>query len=251
MAKKIVVMMTILAVIGAGMVFADDEDNFELIPEPKQHKHHPFDVLLGINAGSGLTPNFFTIIPKLMNNEPPSMDNYGLIIADAGLTVDFYILPWLSFNSGLSLRPALYLFLGKNIDDVDDFEITDWATFPFCLTIPIAMHVNIPVIEWLYAGIGLNLNIPLFSPLDAARRAVKDATGDIGADMDVPDVKGKFYIGLPIDIGFDFFSNKKPGSSKGGMRLFFRITPEFHEQATVVPIGLVWQIWNFNVFTKK
>jgi hypothetical protein len=56
------------------------------------------------------------------------------------------------------------------------------------------------------------------------------------------DTNGDFFVGLPIDIGFDFV---KPG--RGGGRFFFRITPEFHEGGTVLPIGFIWQIYNWKI----
>jgi hypothetical protein len=58
--------------------------------------------------------------------------------------------------------------------------------------------------------------------------------------------KGKFFVGLPIDIGFDFIR-----AGRGGARLFFRLTPEFHENGTAIPIGLVLQVWNWKVYSKK
>jgi hypothetical protein len=56
------------------------------------------------------------------------------------------------------------------------------------------------------------------------------------------DTKGDFFVGLPIDIGFDLV---KPG--RGGGRFFFRITPEFHEKGTVLPIGFIWQMYNWKI----
>jgi len=111
------------------------------------------------------------------------------------------------------------------------------------LTIPFAAHVNIPYVEWLYTGIGLNINIPLFGMLDST---INDSGG--------PKIstKGKTFVGLPIDLGFDFV---KPG--RGGARFFFRVTPEFHKVDGVdktfvtVPIGFAWQIWNWKVLVKN
>jgi hypothetical protein len=54
------------------------------------------------------------------------------------------------------------------------------------------------------------------------------------------------FLSLPIDIGFDFI---RPG--RGGPRVFFRITPTFHKGGIIVPVGLMWQIYNWKVFAKK
>jgi len=256
MTKKIVVMITLLAVIGAGMVFADDEGMIETQEEVqaqaqpeapaevKQHRHQPFDVLVGLNGGFGITPSFFELIGNLASGSGNiKLGNYALTM-DFGLTGEFYLFPWLSFNTGLFLHPDFYLLLEK------DFAIG----IPICLTIPIGVHVNVPYVEWLYAGIGLSLNIPLFSPFDDLMKQLPDLAKDLTQEysgIDLNNLKGDFFVGLPIDIGFDFFSDKKPGRKEGGMRFFFRITPEFHNNGmTTVPIGFVWQVWNFNVFAK-
>jgi hypothetical protein len=186
-------------------------------------------MLLGINAGMGITPNMGELFSEVSNNRIPK-GNYAITF-DFGLTYDFYLFNWLSFNTGLLLHPDIYLVLDQDFNNVDSF--TDIAATPLCLTIPFAAHVNIPKVEWLYAGIGLSLNIPVTSMLDG--------TVDLGVDT-----KGDFFVGLPIDIGFDFV---KPG--RGGGRFFFRITPEFHENGTAVPIGFMWQIYNWKLYSKK
>jgi len=184
-----------------------------------QEKHQPFDVLVGLNSGFGITPNIFGLFKNLSGGEIPK-GNYAIII-DVGITGDFYLFNWLSFNTGLLLHPDLYMFLPDKIDEVD---LSNIAFTPFCLTIPLAAHVNIPYLEFLYTGAGLSLNIPLFGILNRIN-------------------KGDFFVGLPIDIGFDFI---KPG--RGGTRFFFRITPEFHKGKTTVPIGFIWQSWNWKIF---
>lgn len=211
MAKKSLIVLA-LAVVIAGGAFAQ-----------KEHKHQPFDVLLGLNFGMGISPN----IGSLFNEEIPT-GNYAIAF-DFGLTGDFYLFNWLSFNTGLLLHPDIYLTLKQDVD-VENF--TDIAATPLCLTIPLAAHINVPNVEWLYAGIGLALNFPIKSLLDSV---VEDI-----------DTKGDFFVGLPIDIGFDFI---KQGG--GGMRFFFRITPEFHENGTAVPVGFIWQIWNWKIYSKK
>lgn len=206
------IMALVLATILAGGAFA-------------QEKHQSFDTYLGLNFGFGVTPGLFKTIKAFTSGEVPT-GNRALII-DFGLTGDFYILNWLSATAGFLMHPDIYAILDQDFKNVDSF--TDIAATPLCLTIPLAVHVNIPRVEWLYTGIGLSLNIPLFSLLKKA-----------GVD------KGKFFVGLPIDVGFDFI---KP--ERGGVRLFFRVTPEFHEKGTTVPLGFILQIYNWKIYGKS
>lgn len=212
-----------------------------------QEKHNPFDILVGVNVGFGISPNTFGLLGSLSNtsnfNTNALLGNYA-VTGDFGATGDFYLFNWLSVSTGFMLHPDLYVLLDQDLswifeDVVKNNSFSGFskiAATPLCLTIPITAHVNIPRVEWLYAGAGLSLNIPLFGMMDST---LKDLTG-----FDI-DTKGKFFIGLPVDIGFDFI---KPG--RGGMRLFFRITPEFHDGGVTVPIGLVWQAWNWKVFSR-
>jgi hypothetical protein len=213
MVKKSLLVL-VFAVVVAGGAFAQDET---------VHKHQPFDMLLGFNLGIGITPNIGDLFSIQDDGIPKG--NYALIF-DIGLTYDFYLFNWLSFNTGLLLHPDVYVLLDQKSDNIDSF--TDIASGPLCLTVPLAAHVNIPKVEWLYAGIGLSLNIPMSGMFDAVAAGV--------------DTKGDFFVGLPIDMGFDFV---KPG--KGGGRFFFRITPEFHERGAAVPIGFIWQIYNWKL----
>jgi len=122
----------VLAVVITGGLFSQEE-----------HKHQPLDVLLGLNFGLGITPNIGQLFSK---NIPKG--NYALTF-DFGLTGDFYLNNWLSFNTGLLLHPDIYLTLSQGVE-VDDFR--DISAAPLCLTIPIAAHINIPKAEWLYMG---------------------------------------------------------------------------------------------------
>ncbi|GHU19593.1 hypothetical protein FACS1894163_12500 [Spirochaetia bacterium] len=104
------------------------------------------------------------------------------------------------------------------------------------LTIPFNVHFNIPKVEWLYTGLGVEIHIPV---------------SDLGLDSLLPDgiagyfpggsIKGEPFVSMPIDLGFDFSrikNNGKPARS----RLLFRIEPEFFEGGMVsLPISLVWQ----------
>ena len=216
--KKNLVLVLFMVVLLAGRAFAQEEN-----------KHQSGDVLIGLNFGFGITPNMFGFFKNLDAGKIPQ-GNYAYII-DFGITGDFYIFNWLSVNTGLLLHHDIYVLLDRDISG--DYGISDIAMAPLCLTIPISAHVNIPKVEWLYAGIGLNLNIPLMGMFDSTVKSIR------GIDVDT---KGDFFVGMPIDFGFDFI---RPG--KGGARFFFRITPEFHKKGTTVPIGFIWQIWNWKV----
>jgi len=214
--KNNLVLVLLMVVLLVGGAYAQEEN-----------KYQPFDVLIGFNFGLGITPNIFGA-SKRSDEEKIPKRNYAFI-CDFGITGDFYLFNWLSVNTGLLLHPGVYVFLDHDLSNI--FGFFDITAAPLCLTIPIAAHVNIPKAEWLYAGIGLSLNIPLFSMLGPAM------DGEFYIDT-----KGNYFIGLPIDLGFDFI---KPG--RGGARFFFRIAPEFHKKGTVVPIGFIWQIWNWKV----
>jgi hypothetical protein len=225
--KKVFAIITV-AMVMSTVAFAQEEKPQQEVNVQKEtvHKHKPSDMLLGLNFGLGLTSNIGDFFTTSGGSMPKG--NYAFTF-DFGLTYDFYLFNWLSFNTGLLLHPDIYLILDQKLEEVGSFS--DIASSPLCLTIPLASHVNVPKVEWLYAGIGLNLNIPITGMLD----------GSFGADT-----KGDFFIGLPIDIGFDFIR-----VGKGGGRFFFRIAPEFHKKGTVVPVGFIWQIWNWKIYSKK
>ena len=210
MVKKILFVL-ILAVLLSGSIFA------------LSHRHQPGNMLIGIDLGVGVTPT----ISKASDNTIP-IGNYAVAF-DMGLNFDYYLFNWLSFSSGLFIHSGIYLFLDKPLDTVlTDTKFTDWAATPVCFTLPVMAHINVPVVEFLYLGAGLTLNFPVSSMLST----------------DVPDIdtKGSFFLGLPLDVGFDFI---KPG--KGGSRFFFRITPEIHKPGTPVLVGFMWQIYNFKI----
>jgi hypothetical protein len=210
MSKKGMLVL-ILAAVLAGSVFAQEGTG--------THKHQSFDMVLGLNMGFGITPN----IGKVTSLEE---GNYA-ITTDIGLNYDFYLFNWLSFNTGAVLHSDVYLLLDQDLSTAQKF--TDIASTPICLTLPLTAHINVPWIEWLYVGAGLNLNIPIASLLN-----------------NFPDSKGDFFVSLPIDIGFDFM---KAGGNGG--RFIFRISPEFHERGTTVPVGFVWQLHNWKIYGKN
>jgi hypothetical protein len=222
--ELLVLVLAVMFAGGGAGVFAQDEEAVDEVI----HKHKPFDMLLGFNYGMGITPNIGEL---LKGSSDIPRGNYAFIV-DAGFTYDFYLFYWLSFNAGFMIHEDTYLLLDQELDS--STEIGDVISTPICITIPLGAHFNIPKVEWLYAGLSLTFNIPVASLLDSA-----------GANLGF-DSKGKFFVGLPIDIGFDFI---KPG--KGGGRLFFRVTPEFHEKGTTVPIGFIWQLYNWKLYSRN
>ena len=189
-------------------------------------RHQSGDILLGIDLGLGVTGRFSKITDDVMPK-----GNYAAII-DAGINVDYYILNWLSVSSGILVRSGIYMLLDMPLTDSNlgakGLRYVDYARTPICLTIPVMTHVNIPHIDFLYLGAGLNLNFPVASWINS----------------DIPgfDTKGKFFLSIPLDIGIDFV---KPG--KGGWRLMFRATPEFHKGKNPILLGFIWQVYNFKI----
>jgi hypothetical protein len=229
MAKKVFLAL-FFAALAAGWAGAEENSD----ARPITHKHNQFDLLLGFDLGIGVTTNYGDLSENVRTVEVSGYGpikvfpkgNYAFIV-DIGMNLDFYLFNWLSFNTGLYLHPDLYYISDKNSIAANLRDIM-WA--PICLTIPIAAHINVPKAEWLYAGMGLTINIPI----------IEMPGGIIGIDR-----KGKSFIGMPIDIGFDF---TKPNGD--GSRLFFRFTKEFHEGGTVVPVGIIWQFQNWQLNRK-
>ena len=210
MAKKVLFVLVLVALL-AGSVFAQSQ------------KHQSGNMLLGIDLGAGFTPNIY----KVTKDTIPTGD-YAMTF-DLGLNFDYYLFRFLSLSSGLFMHSGIYLLWDKPLDLYGDDSFTDWAKTPICFTLPIMAHINVPVVEWLYLGAGLTLNFPVSSMLDS--------------DLPNVDTKGTFFLGLPIDLGFDFI---KPG--KGGSRFFFRITPEIHKGGgKPIIFGFMWQIYNFKL----
>jgi hypothetical protein len=186
------------------------------------HKHEQFDMLLGLNLGLGGIATG-TVLEG-------GSGSFALS-ADAGLTFDFYISKYLSVNTGILLHPEGHLIIEDNMKKnyTAGFTLSDYTATPLCISLPIMAHFNAPRFEWLYLGFGITINIPLAGMLDSL-------------DDDI-DTKGDVFVGLPIDIGFDLIQH-----NENGIRFFFRITPTVLEKGTVVPIGCVWQIYNWKIF---
>ena len=216
--KKKIIFALVLIVLFSGTAFSVGQ----------QDRHKAGDVLLGIDLGMGLTPSFFSAVSA--DNEIPK-GNYAIAF-DLGLNVDYYLFHWLSFSSGLFMHSGIYLLWDKPLPVGGDVTLTDWAKTPNCFTLPLMAHINVPAVQWLYLGAGLTFNFPVSSILDS--------------DLPNIDTKGKTFVGIPLDVGFDFV---KPG--KGGSRFFFRVTPEIHSGGTPVLVGFMWQIYNFKLYSKK
>jgi hypothetical protein len=207
----------------AQMGFAQEE-GIGTPPSPSRFK--PFDMLLGLNYGLGGN----------LSGAPFDLKKGSFIFyGDIGVNYDFYILNWLSVGTGLFAHEHLSVVLEKDLDSNSDLSFTDVLQTPFCLTIPVAVHVNIPRVEWLYIGAGLNINIPLFSLMDTAPQT---------SGVDLPDTKGSTFISIPIDIGIDFSSERTP------KRVIFRIMPNILESGTLVSFGLMYQA-NRKIYSKK
>jgi hypothetical protein len=217
MTKKFILIVLLFAIV-SGAAFA-------------QHKYQASDMLLGIDFGMGLTANAFT-----MSSLPWPAANYALTL-DLGLNYDYYIFPWLSFNTGIFAKTGLYLALKTAITE-DDHDLMAVAKTPVCLTIPLTAHINVPIVNFLYLGAGITLNIPVSSySVDELQ---------IGDDEVSFGKKGGFFLGIPLDIGFDMV---KP--NKGGSRFIIRIAPELHSEGLFIPVGFMYQMHNFRIYSKK
>ncbi|MDR0638606.1 MAG: hypothetical protein LBG27_06875 [Spirochaetaceae bacterium] len=213
---KKVISVVFLAVVLSSFGFAQEKPASETA-----HRYKPLDMLLGFSGGGGfnMKGNAFEL----------EQDSYLIIDAYAGVNYDFYMLYWLSASTGLYVYEVMSI---NNKADLSDSNLTvaDIIRTPVALTLPLSAHVNMPGLEWLYLGAGINFNIPLFS-LTAGQ-------------SDLPDTKGDPYISVPIDIGVDF----KAGSSL--KRVLFRVTPHLFEPDTLVTFGLMFQN-NIKIYSKK
>ena len=189
-------------------------------------KHERGDMYAGINLGMGFTPSLFNVF-SVSDYFPKG--EYALTF-NLGLSYDYYQTEWLSFNAGLMAHFGMYAFLTQDLPVGPNTGFTDIAAAPLSLTIPLSAHINIPYVNFLYAGIGMSLNIPLVSLLDSDD---PDALRQYEEDV---------FLGMPIDVGFDLMPE-----DSGGMRFFFRIRPEFHRNGTVAPIGFIWQAFNLKI----
>jgi outer membrane protein W len=189
-------------------------------------------MLIGINLGGS-----WALHAEDLANEKRRFS--FLASADIGLTYDFYIFNWLSVNTGLLFHPQVVAMYKPEYETKAEGElkVTDYMQTPLCLTIPLQFHINIPRVERLYVGAGVNFNIPITSMTKNFERV---------SGVEMPETKGSFFFSLPVDIGFDLV---KP-EDKGGGRFFFRVTPTFLKEGFLLPFGVMWQIYNFKIDTK-
>jgi hypothetical protein len=244
------------------------------------HKHSAGDMLLGLNwsfAGAMMNTNPVTAFsevgdslkfdPKVIGN------NYSVDVSidlprffatarilNLGISYEYYIFHWISVGTGLGFGPEVNVATQggttkETLTGTIDYAKTEEAVKDAAkqaainkalevvhvqaglfLTIPFNVHINIPKVEWLYGGLGVEIHIPVS---DAGFDALVGA--DIAKYLPGGSIKGKTFVSMPIDIGFDFSrikSNGKPAMS----RLFFRIEPEFLGEGLMsLPVSLVWQ----------
>ena len=208
--KKKIGLVLLIALLLAGNLYAQ-----------KANKHEAGNILLGVGIGGGATPNFFTA-----SGDTIKKGNYASV-AELGVNLDYYLSSWLSFNTGVFVHLGAYLFLDEELI-LGGLNIMDCFQTPICITVPIMAHINIPKVQWLYLGAGATFNFPISNLTESEL---------IGIDN-----KGTFFLGAPVDLGFDFI---KPG--RGGMRFFFRVTPEVHREGTPIIISFMWQTRNFKL----
>jgi len=191
----------VLFLVSKGIYAQDVSDMDTAVPK----KHRQFDHHLGFQMSGAGMKTVYT--------------------ANAGVVYDFYVLDWLSLNTGLLFHQEVFHNRAKG-DKQIGFDGN-----PFCFTIPLGFHFNIPKADWLYAGVNFAWNIPMF---DAKRVSEQN----VYTQNDV-------FFSMPIDFGVDL---RKPDGR--GSKLFLRFTPTFHKGGTVVPIGLTWQInfWKIKNF---
>ena len=208
-AKRVV--LSVILALGLGLfhssVFAQNEVSDTVMVVSK--KHRQFDHHLGFQlSGAGM-----------------NMNPGAIYTANVGMVYDFYVLDWLSLNAGLLFHQEVFHNRAKG-----DKQIGLDGN-PFCFTIPLGFHFNIPKADWLYAGVNFAWNIPMFDAKQVSER-------NVYAQDDV-------FFSLPIDFGVDL---RKPDGR--GSKLFLRFTPTFHKGGTVVPVGLTWQInfWKIKNF---
>jgi hypothetical protein len=199
------------------------------------------DMLIGVNAGIGYarqTFNYYTL-----SNVGANYMNMTL-----GPTFEVYIFDWLSANSGVLVRGDFGYASGKFGETNSTKHMID--IYPQSVVLPIAGHVNLPFMPWLYAGAGISFNFPLFNV--AGSREPSDFSRNLWLySYSAEDFKKleKVFISIPIDIGIDMMKDNQ----KNGSRLFLRIAPEFHKKdvlwkvTVLVPVGLMYQ-YNFRVY---
>lgn len=222
MAKKFILILVLSAAL-SGMAFS----------QVSPYKYRSMDMLLGIDFGIGTSINTFSL-----GKFPWEAMNYAATI-DLGLNYDIYVFPWLSLSTGIMARTGLYLSLDAKMNDNEvESRIMDIAKTPISVAFPVAAHINVPYVNFLYLGAGVTFNFPLRN-WSVNEFKVSDTKLTFGK-------KGDFFFSVPVDIGFDMVKAKG-----GGSRFILRLSPEFHKEGVFVPLGFMWQFTNFRIYSKK
>jgi len=154
-----------------------------------------------------------------------NMNDGAILTFNIGASYNFYVLDWFSISGSVLAHQELYFN-----QPTDNTRMVP-AGNPFCITVPIGFHINVPGIDWLYTGISFALNFPMF---------------DLNSPYNAYASSEELFFSLPIDLGLDLI---KP--DLGGSRILLRVTPTFHKGGIAVPVGLVWQIHNWKIPTQK
>jgi hypothetical protein len=271
--KKIFAVL-VLAMVSMGGIFAQEKNpaNVQSAPSGVTHKHSAGDMLLGLNwgfLGAMMNTNpldAFSKVGDSLNFETTGTDGKYAVdatidlpkffatarILNLGLSYEYYIFHWMTVGTGLGFGPEINVATKSGQAKI---SITEGATEDsvmqdainqaldkihiqagLFLTIPFNVHFNIPKVEWLYSGLGVEMHIPIS---DAGLDSLLGA--DITKYLPGGSIKGKTFVSMPIDIGFDF-SRVKANGKDARSRLFFRIEPEFFGNGlTSLPISLIWQ----------
>ena len=198
-----------------------------------QHKYKSMDMLLGVDFGMGATYNSYNL-----SSFPWKAMNYA-VTGDFGLNYDVYVFPWLSLSTGVAARSGLYCVFDSAVEEDDiGLAMALGAKTPVSVSIPLSFHINIPYANFFYLGAGVAINIPV-TKWSVKELEIKDTEFTFGR-------KGDNYISIPIDFGFDLVK-----ANKGGSRFIIRFAPEFHKEGTFLPVGFMWQLHNFRIYSKK
>jgi hypothetical protein len=253
------------------VITADVNAQSEAVTEAT-YKHSAGDMLLGLNwsfLGAMMNTNpmdaFSKVGDSLDFTTERSGTNYSVNtsidlpqffatarILNPGLSYEYYIFHWMSIGTGLGFGPEISVATkggtaGIRItgatteDDAKEAAVNEALKIihvqaGLFLTIPFNVHFNIPKVEWLYGGLGVEIHIPVS---DAGLDALIGA--DIAKYLPGGSIKGGTFVSMPIDLGFDFSRIKNNGKSARS-RLLFRIEPEFFGEGLMsLPISLVWQ----------
>lgn len=204
--KKISLFFIVLVVLSTN-IFAQNYDN----------KYYPQDNIIGVSVGFGGMADV-----GIFKNRAGS----AIATAHIGITYNHYFDNYLAVNTGFMFHSELYTKLKQDLPS--GAKLINYMKAPFCLTIPVGFSFNIPRMEWLYMGAGVNMNIPI-----ANMNSTQSRTKEI------------LFVGIPVDLGVDFMKY-----NISGFRLFLRVTPTFHKEGVFAPIGLVWQ-YNWKVTPPK